>query len=247
MANRLGFIKIPGHLAEQIKSEGKNLRDMIKYAGMSYHRTDVDQCDFALRITGTHDLFDDISGSPLVVPEYEWEYKDDEFIISGAYAEYTPSTCKIEGANAIDIDDVPDGVAPFSVTEVKGDMVHQPSHYNHHPSGLECIQITAHLVGSLSNVYKYVWRVGKKFKHDEDREKAKTYIQFEIDRVKFTKPEDVITCDNPVMVLTRMAHVIEHEPDPIKREIFQNLMVYTATHMPDFLTKAKKGIDKFIF
>lgn len=61
-----------------------------------------------------------------------------------------------------------------------------PSHYKSHPSGVECIQITEHMNFCCGNAVKYIWRAD--LKHDdggiEDLEKAKWYIEREIQRRK---------------------------------------------------------------
>lgn len=61
------------------------------------------------------------------------------------------------------------------------DSVNHPKHYNAHPSGIECIQITEHMNFCLGNAIKYIWRADLK-NGTEDLEKAKWYIQREIDR-----------------------------------------------------------------
>lgn len=61
------------------------------------------------------------------------------------------------------------------------DNVNHPSHYNSHPSGIECIQIVEHMNFCLGNVVKYIWRAG--LKNDlEDLQKAKWYLNREITR-----------------------------------------------------------------
>lgn len=64
------------------------------------------------------------------------------------------------------------------------DSVGKPQHYNSHPSGVECIEITKHMNYCLGNVIKYVWRAGLKGEAIEDLEKAATYLQYEIERLK---------------------------------------------------------------
>jgi len=66
------------------------------------------------------------------------------------------------------------------------DKVHYPKHYNVHPSGVECIEITRHHTFNIGNVIKYVWRAGIKDEDAllEDLEKAKWYLQDEIGRLK---------------------------------------------------------------
>lgn len=64
------------------------------------------------------------------------------------------------------------------------DVVNHPSHYTTHPSGVECIQIVEHMPFNLGNAVKYVWRAGLKSADPiRDLEKAKWYVQREIDRL----------------------------------------------------------------
>lgn len=60
-------------------------------------------------------------------------------------------------------------------------VVH-PKHYIQHPSGVECIVITEHMNFCLGNAVKYIWRADLKG-GIEDLQKAKWYIQREIDRL----------------------------------------------------------------
>jgi Protein of unknwon function (DUF3310) len=60
------------------------------------------------------------------------------------------------------------------------DNVNHPPHYNSHPSGIECIEITKHMNFNLGNAFKYLWRCNDKGKKIEDLEKAKFYIDQEI-------------------------------------------------------------------
>lgn len=61
----------------------------------------------------------------------------------------------------------------------KYDNVTKPKHYNEHPSGVECIQITEHMNFCLGNAIKYLWRADLK-NGVEDLKKAVWYIQREI-------------------------------------------------------------------
>jgi len=64
------------------------------------------------------------------------------------------------------------------------DLVNHPPHYTSHPSGIECIQITEHMGFNLGNALKYIWRCDLKLDAVEDLEKAKWYIDREIDKRK---------------------------------------------------------------
>lgn len=65
--------------------------------------------------------------------------------------------------------------------------VNHPPHYNNHPSGIECIAIVEHMNFCLGNAIKYIWRASMKG-GIEDLEKAKWYIQREIDRLNVDSP-----------------------------------------------------------
>lgn len=64
------------------------------------------------------------------------------------------------------------------------DPVNNPEHYRGHPSGIECIQVTEFMGFNLGNAVKYIWRCDLKKDAIEDLEKAKWYIQREIDKRK---------------------------------------------------------------
>lgn len=84
-----------------------------------------------------------------------------------------------------------------------GDDVNHPSHYNSHPSGVECITITEHMTFNVGNAIKYLWRAGLKDKQDfeagkfavkvfhgkeiQDLQKAEWYIRREIERLEKVK------------------------------------------------------------
>ena len=61
--------------------------------------------------------------------------------------------------------------------------VDHPSHYNSHPSGIECIAIAEHHNFCIGNAIKYLWRHGLK-NGIEDLKKARWYIDREISRLE---------------------------------------------------------------
>jgi hypothetical protein len=69
-----------------------------------------------------------------------------------------------------------DLIAEVSAT----DPVNRPAHYTSHPSGIECIQITEHMLFNLGNAVKYIWRADLKLDALEDLRKASWYINREI-------------------------------------------------------------------
>lgn len=66
------------------------------------------------------------------------------------------------------------------------DLINHPSHYNEHPSGVECITITEAFNFNVGNVIKYSWRAGLKEGTDAvmDLRKAAWYIQRELSRLE---------------------------------------------------------------
>lgn len=70
--------------------------------------------------------------------------------------------------------------------EEKPAAVYSPDHYNWHPSGIECIQITEHMNFNVGNAFKYLFRQGRKGQDTaiQDLEKARWYIDREIKRVQ---------------------------------------------------------------
>ena len=68
------------------------------------------------------------------------------------------------------------------------DNVNHPSHYNSHPSGLECITVVEQMTFNLGNAVKYIWRMHHKG-GTEDLEKACWYIRREIDRLRGSRPK----------------------------------------------------------
>ena len=70
------------------------------------------------------------------------------------------------------------------------DNVNHPKHYNSHPSGVECIEITEHMTFCLGNAVKYIWRASLKGKEVEDLRKARWYIDREISRILSEKSHE---------------------------------------------------------
>jgi len=62
------------------------------------------------------------------------------------------------------------------------DSVNAPLHYRSHASGVECIQVTECMNFCLGNAMKYIWRADLKKNAIEDLEKARWYVNREIER-----------------------------------------------------------------
>ena len=62
--------------------------------------------------------------------------------------------------------------------------VDHPLHYNSQGSGIECIDVVEWLGFSIGNAIKYIWRADHKGNAIEDLEKARWYLDREIERRK---------------------------------------------------------------
>ena len=60
--------------------------------------------------------------------------------------------------------------------------INHPTHYNAHPSGIECIDVVEHLPFNPGNAIKYCWRAGHKGNLLEDLKKALWYAEREAER-----------------------------------------------------------------
>lgn len=87
---------------------------------------------------------------------------------------------KFDGSGYIPID------SRISTTgkEIDPNGINHPSHYNKHPSGVECIDIIRHHNFNVGSTIKYLWRAGLKENESnlKDLKKALWYLQDEIVR-----------------------------------------------------------------
>lgn len=69
--------------------------------------------------------------------------------------------------------------------EPPADTVNHPTHYNSHPSGVECITVVEHMTFNVGNAIKYLWRAGLKDENPsvQDLKKAQWYISREIEKL----------------------------------------------------------------
>ena len=58
-----------------------------------------------------------------------------------------------------------------------------PQHYQDHPSGVQCIEVTEHMSFNVGNAIKYLWRCGKKDDPIQELSKARWYLEREIKRL----------------------------------------------------------------
>jgi hypothetical protein len=66
-----------------------------------------------------------------------------------------------------------------------------PTHYQEHPSGIQCIEVTEHMNFCRGNAVKYIWRAGLKGDAIEDLRKARWYLDREIARLSGKSDLDV--------------------------------------------------------
>lgn len=94
--------------------------------------------------------------------------------------------------------------------------VEHPTHYNAHPSGVECITVCSRYDFCLGSAYKYLFRHGLKGNSRQDIEKAKWLLQYLLGAVDTLKLAPV----PPSIYATR---VIAVEPNPVLRSIFATI------------------------
>ncbi len=105
------------------------------------------------------------------------------------------------------------------------DPVNKPKHYNTHPSGVQCIEITQHMGFNLGNAFKYVFRAEEK-NGVQDIDKAIWYVKNEI---KLRNEGYISHSDLPrsfnygVTVVCRINSVIEQEENSLKAAILHSL------------------------
>jgi len=60
------------------------------------------------------------------------------------------------------------------------DQVNHPTHYNNHPSRIQCIEVTQFMSFTLGNAFKYLFRADQK-NGEQDYRKALWYLNRELD------------------------------------------------------------------
>jgi hypothetical protein len=104
------------------------------------------------------------------------------------------------------------------------DPVNRPSHYTQHPSGIECIEVTRLLPFTVGNAWKYVHRAGLKRNAREDLEKARWYLQqelqdFQKDRIPaFSEYLSTVISDE---AFDYVEEYLKYEPDPLLTCVWQ--------------------------
>lgn len=92
------------------------------------------------------------------------------------------------------------------------DMVNHPPHYQGHPSGLECIQVTRGLSFNLGNAVKYLYRADNK-NGLEDLKKAAWYLRDHIDN-----------CEPPALIPLELVELAVAERNCRKKAIYERFV-----------------------
>lgn len=87
--------------------------------------------------------------------------------------------------------------------ESKSDAVTHPTHYNAHPSGVECIDLIRGLEFPIGNAVKYVWRAGLKDGNaaEQDLDKALYYLDYAHNDPLFTHYNGFVPADLAAKVI----------------------------------------------
>lgn len=86
------------------------------------------------------------------------------------------------------------------------DPVTKPAHYNTHPSGIECIEVSRHLPGDLAQAWQYLYRARYKGEQQRDLRKAEWFLRDHAEHCRTTAPL-------PGRVLDLALQIVDHEPD----------------------------------
>jgi hypothetical protein len=74
------------------------------------------------------------------------------------------------------------------------DQVNHPPHYTWHPAGIEAVTVCEAFTYNIGSAIAYLWRCGRKgdgvADYIRDLEKARWYVEREIERIKGGKSQD---------------------------------------------------------
>lgn len=140
------------------------------------------------------------------------------------------------------------------------DPVHLPKHYNVHPSGIQCIEITQHMSFNLGNAFKYLFRCDDKEKLFQDLDKSLWYVRREFEHrniigthlwnigayLKNTVRGFLPRLFNyPVRDMCKIALVTSKEPDGFKAMLLDRLWQSEVNHAIDLRVTAEL-LEKYI-
>lgn len=113
---------------------------------------------------------------------------------------------------------------------MKFDPVSRPKHYNSHPSGVQCIEISELLNFNLGNAFKYVFRHKEKLNPKEDLEKARWYLMRELSNRKSKKnnylnsfKEFIGILPTQFLATSKIRKVIRFEPDVNMKKLLSEI------------------------
>lgn len=123
------------------------------------------------------------------------------------------------------------------------DIVEKPKHYNSHPSGVECIDITQHLPFCEGNAFKYIFRRKDKGNELQDCKKALWYLNKAYDT--FTNPYA-----NNIELYDKVMAVVDCEESSLVKESLycvykSGVQDYTVDKIP-WLGKGISCLEEYI-
>lgn len=134
--------------------------------------------------------------------------------------------------------------------EETNDLVNHPKHYTNSKSGIEVIEVTRWLTGSLSNAWKYCCRYTMKGTPKQDLKKAIFYLNDFFNH----KPQHCFTCNANYCLDTLLPHmkafVEVEEVEPV-RNILNTICMLVEGELIGFLLdetefeNAVQALDKY--
>ena len=134
-------------------------------------------------------------------------------------------------------------LTPTTGKDLDIEVIDHPPHYNHHPSGVEAIEICRHLNFNIGNAFKYVYRMGAKYPPEQRREgsikdlkKALWYIDDELK----TNPKKINAPVHKAQAKVRM--VLDAEPRELLKNVFYGFYLYSFLESPLMIVQTKDAV-----
>lgn len=99
------------------------------------------------------------------------------------------------------------------------DLINHPPHYNLHPSGIECIEVTRLCTYACGNAIKYIWRTD----HKNGRQDLKKAIWYLEDAARHADP--VFLPGKYAEAADKLHRVMDYETDPNRLEFFYAMTI----------------------
>lgn len=136
----------------------------------------------------------------------------------------------------------------FNMAQTLEEEVNTPIHYRTHESGLEAIEITRHLIGDLSNAWKYAMRYEDKNTPKKDVKKLCWYLNDFHKNFIDENNECTSNIDVPDEIKDKMLKVIDTEPVQQIQAAFKQIYMLVCNGgiiLPDAFQKTIDDLESY--